>query len=160
MSLIRCNQLLCRKTSSLLNLFKQSAVYYSDDKKSSDDGEQSGDNVETEKATEKPVQKKNASDSIKSAPKTASAESQKRLSDLLKKLSNRTTLGIVKDVQASKPMGYKKLREIQNLDEKVAKPKRIKDAAMAVSKELGDNKIMGEILEPLGSNAKESDPFE
>lgn len=138
MSLIRCTQLLSRKntsfsTTSFLNVFKQSSVYYSDDKKSSDDG--ASDEVTAESKKQK---------------KSFSPESQNKLNELLKKLSSRSTLKIVKEVQGSKPRGYKNIRQTQKLDAKEQKPRNVTAAAKAVSQELGEESIQNEILEPFG----------
>lgn len=153
MSLIRCTRLLNVKNGGALNFFKSSTVYYSDDKKPDDVG-QSKD--ETKKESNK-----KGSKSANGATKQLSDESQKRLNELLKKLSSRSNaLSIVKDVQTSKPNGYKKMREIQQLDGQDLKPKSIRDAAKAVSDELGDKKVKNEILTPYGENQNSTDFLE
>lgn len=95
MSLIRCTQLLSRKNQGFLNVFKHSSVCYSDDKKSSDDGAPSEVKEDSDKKVEKSEKKQSGS---------FTPESQNRLNELLKKLSSRSTLKIVKEVQISLEM--------------------------------------------------------
>lgn len=154
MSLIRCARLLNRKECSLSHVFKQITVFYSDEKNSSDDGDQSN------KSDNKKAADKKGAKQTKSASKSISTESQAKLNDLLKKLSARSTLGIVKEVQGAKPIGYRKLRQTQNLDAKETKPRNIKDAAKAVSQELGDEKVQDEILSPFEGDQKSPDFLE
>lgn len=156
MSLIRCVQLLNRKSSNLLNSFKQTTVYYSDDKKSSDDDNNNNKEGESNKENDKKTSKQ-----TKGASKTISPESQSRLNELLKKLSKRSTLGIVKEVQGTKPLGYRKLRQVQKLDAKETKPPRsIDDAAKAVAEELGDENVKDQILTPFEANQRGPDFLE
>lgn len=141
MSLFRCTQLFGRQSGNRLKLIKHSTVYYSNDTKSSDDGgaQDDGKNKNNEKNDTKSTKQTNAAKSI-------SADSQNRLNDLLKKLSSQSSLGIVKNVQASKPHGYRKIRQDQKLDGQEQKPKNIRDAAKAVAKELKNENIEDEIL--------------
>lgn len=155
MSLIRCTRLISHKNGNPLNLFKHSTVYYSDDKKSDDDGNQTDKKDESKKESDKKATKQ-----TKIAAKPISAESQTRLNELLKKLSSRSTLNIVKEVQGSKPMGYKKLRQTQRLDAKDSKPKSITAAAKAVSEELGDEQVKDDILKPYENTQKGGDFLE
>lgn len=148
MSLFRCTQLLSRKNGTLLNVFKHSTVYYSDDKKSSDDGDAK------DKAKEKSVKKQAKSS------KSFSPESQIRLNELLKKLSSRSSLKVINEVQGSKPIGYRKIRQNQQLDAKERKPRNVTDAAKAVSEELGQEGIKDEILAPFKGEQKGSEFLE
>lgn len=144
MSLIRCNRFLCRKNSNLVNLFKHSTVFYSDEKSSSDDNKE-----ETPKADEKKrkTEKTSAKREV-TASQSLSPESQNRLNELLKKLSSRSTLSIVKEVRTAKPLGYKRIANVQNLDGERAKPRNVRDAARAVSQEMGDTNVENDILSP------------
>lgn len=151
MSLIRCTQLLSRKNGTILNAFKHSTVYYSDDKKSSDDGDQNDAKPETDTKSAKKEAKKS---------KTFSPESQNRLNDLLKKMSSRSSLSVVTEVQNSKPIGYRKIRQNQRLDATERKPRNISDAAQAVSNELGEKNIKDEILAPFEGEQKGSEFLE
>lgn len=151
MSLIRCTHLLSRKNGTLLNVFKHSTVYYSDDKKSSDDGAPNDSKGTTDAKSDKKPEKQS---------KSFSSESQNRLNELLKKMSSRSSLEIVKEVQGSKPIGYRKIRQNQKLDGQERKPRNVTDAAQAVSKELGEDTIKNEILAPLAGEQKESEFLE
>lgn len=151
MSLVRCTQLLRRKNGHFLSSLKNSTVFFSDDKKSSGDGTE---NDQKSEANEKDNDKK-PSKQGKASKGSFSPESQNRLNDLLKKLSSRSTLGTVKEVQGSKPLGYRNLRQTQRLDAKERKPRNLGDAAEAVSQELGDEKITNDILEPIGAQKDE-----
>lgn len=162
MFLIRCNRFLCQKNGNLLNSFKHSTVYYySDDKKSSDNENDTEDPNRSNKKDEKKrkADKKSAKQE-QSAAKSFSPETQNRLNELLKKLSSRSTLGIVKEVQTSKPLGYKNVRKTQRLDGKETKPKNVKDAARAVSQELGDAKVENDILSPYKMDKNEAEFLE
>lgn len=150
MSLVRCTQLLRRKNGHFLSSLKNSTVFYSDDKKSSGDGTENDQKKESnEKDDKKPSKQGKASNG------SFTPESQNRLNDLLKKLSSRSTLGTVKEVQGSKPLGYRNLRQTQRHDAKERKPRNLGDAAKAVSQELGDEKITDDILEPIGAQKDE-----
>lgn len=151
MSLIRCTQLLSRKSGTLSNVFKHSTVYYSDDKKSSNDENQND---------AKPVTNKKNDEKEAKQSKSFSPESQNRLNDLLKKMSSRSSLGVVTEVQSSKPIGYRKIRQNQRLDAKERKPRNISDAAQAVSTELGEKSIKDEILAPFDGEQKGSEFLE
>lgn len=144
MSLIRCTQLLSRKNNSFLNVFKPSTVHYSDDKKSSDDGAPNEVNEKPNKTVKKSAKKAN------NQAQSFSPESQNRLNELLKKLSSRSAMKIVTEVQGSKPLGYRNLRKKQNIDAKEQKPRNVTHAAKAVSAELGEEKVEDEILAPFG----------
>lgn len=157
MFLIRCNQILCRKSGNLQNLFKHSVVYYSDEKNSSDDG--GSKPSDKDGASKQKIVKKSVKEEVK-AKKSLSPESQNRLNDLLKKLSARSTLGIVRDVQTSKPLGYRNIRKIQKSDVNEARPKNIRDAAKAVSHELGDAKVENDILQPYQTDTNEANFLE
>lgn len=166
MFLIRCNRFLYRKNDNLLNLYKHSTVYYSDGKKSSDDNtgndDDDDDNMNRTNEKDKGNQKidKKSANKEKNASKSISPESQNRLNELLKKLSARSTLGIVQEVQTSKPLGYKNLRKIQRLDAKETKPKNVKDAARAVSNEFGDERVEIDILSPYKTDENGTDFLE
>lgn len=144
MSLVRCTQLLRRQNANFLNSLKNATVFYSDDKKTPKDEKQTDSKSKT---TEKHV--KEPSKQAKTEKKAISSESQNRLNDLIKKISKRTSsLDVVKNVQTSKPIGYKQIRSSQKVDAKERKPRSISDAAKAVSQDLGDEKIKHDILAP------------
>lgn len=144
MSLVRCTQLLRRQNANFLNSLKNSTVFYSDDKKSPEDEKQTNSKTKTTEKHEKEPSKQ-----AKNEKKPISSGSQDRIKDLLKKLTKRTSsLDVVKDVQTSKPIGYKQIRSNQKVDVKERKPRSISDAAKAVSQELGDEKIKHDILAP------------
>lgn len=148
MSLIRCNQLLSKKHGSLFNVFKQSTVYYSDGKNSSDDGDQNN------------VTKADA-EQTKSDEKKISPGSNKRLNSLLSRLSSRASaIDISKNVLTSKPIGYDKLRKYQKFDGKEREPRTMNAAARAVSQELGEEKIRKEILAPYKSDHPKNEYLE
>lgn len=155
MFLIRCNHFLYRKNGNLLNLFKQSTVYYSDEKCSSDDkiNDSKSKGEKKRKSVEKSTKQERDS-----APKSLSPESQNRLNELLKKLSSRSALNIVKDVQITKPLGYRHIVEMQKFNATESKPRNVRDAAKAVSRELGDKKIESDILSPYAPD-KEGEDF-
>lgn len=144
MSLLRCTQLLRRQNANFLNSLKNSTVFYSDDKKSPEDGKQTDSKTKTTEKHEKEPLKQ-----AKNEKKLVSSESQNRLNNLIKKLSkHKSSLDVVKDVQTSKPIGYKQIRSNQKVDAKERKPKSISDAAKAVSQKFGDEKIKHDILAP------------
>lgn len=147
---MRCNRFLCHKNGNPWNLYKQSSLYYSDDKKSSDNDNEdaSSTSSSTNKNQNKQESDKSSAKPKQNATKSFSPETQNRLNDLLKKLSSRSTLGIVKKVQTSKPLGYQNVRKTQRLDSNDTKPKNVRDAARAVSKELGDANVEEDILSP------------
>lgn len=144
-----------------MNSFKHSTVYYSDDKKSSDnDNENEDPNRSNKKEEKKRKSDKKSAKQEESAAKSFSPETQNRLNELLKKLSSRSTLGIVKEVQTSKPLGYKNVRKVQRLDAKETKPKNVRDAARAVSKDFGDANVENDILSPYKTDKNEADFLE
>lgn len=144
-----------------LNSFRHSILYYSDDKKSSDNNNDAADATKADNKTEKKQKRdKKAAKQEQSASKSFSPETQSRLNELLKKLSSRSTLGIVKEVQTSKPIGYKNVRNVQRLDAKETKPKNVRDAARAVSQEFGDANVEKDILSPYKTDKKETDFLE
>lgn len=142
MSLFRCTQLLSRKNGILLNVLKHSTVYYSDEKKSSDDGAQKDSNDTADKSSDNEKDKQSTNET--------KPESKNRLNQLLKSMLVRSSSNVGKELERSKPIGYRKLRENQNIDAKERKPRNITDAAKAVSDELGDDAVKKEILAPLG----------
>lgn len=151
MYLMRCNRFLCHKNGNPWNFYKQSTLYYSDDKKSSDNDNEdasSTSSTTTNKNKNKQESDKSSAKPKQNAAKSFSPETQNRLNDLLKKLSSRSTLGIVKKVQTSKPLGYQNVRKAQRLDSNETKPKNVREAARAVSQELGDANVEEDILSP------------
>lgn len=162
MYLIRCNRYLCQRNGNSLNLFKHSTQYYSDDKKSSDNGNEDANHSSSsnDKTEKKQKSDKKSAKQEQSAAKSFSPETQTRLNELLKKLSSRSTLGIVKEVQTSKPLGYKNVRKVQRLDAKETKPKNVRDAAKAVSQELGDDNVEKDILSPYKTDPNDTDFLE
>lgn len=161
MYLVRSNRFLCQNNVNSLNLFRHSILYYSDDKKSSDNNNDDANAAKTDNKNESKQKKdKKLAKQDQSASKSFSPETQNRLNDLLKKLSSRSTLGIVKEVQTSKPLGYKNVRKVQRLDAKETKPKNVRDAAKAVSQEFGDSNVENDILSPYKTDKKETDFLE
>lgn len=160
MFLIRRNRFLCQKNGNLLNTFKHSAVYYYSDDKKSGDNDSDDPNRSNQKDEKKRRTDEKSAKQEQNAAKSFSPENQNRLNELLKKLSSRSTLGIVKEVQTSKPLGYKHVREKQRLDAKETKPKTVKEAAKAVSHELGDANVEKDILSPYQTDENELDYLE
>lgn len=156
MSLFRCTQLLRRENVNFLNPFKVSTVFYSDDKKSSDDGAQSDKEPAADEAKKKDVSKKSSKQTETDSKQSFSPESQNRLNILLKRLSSRSALNIVNDVQVSKPIGYQNIRQNQKVDASERKPRNFTKAARAVSQELGDERVMDEILAPFQVGQKDT----
>ncbi|XP_031640619.1 28S ribosomal protein S31, mitochondrial [Contarinia nasturtii] len=138
MSLIRCIRLLSGKNGTSLNVFKHSCIYYSSDKKPSDNDIKQN----------KEDNKTNGNEKQSLPPKT-----QSRLNDLLKRLSSRSSLNIFKEVQLSKPLGYKQLRQNKEVDgqppRQPPKPRNMHAAIKAVSTEFGDKSVETEILSRL-----------
>lgn len=149
MSLIRCTRLLSGKSATISNVYKHSCVYYSSDKKPSDgDVEQDGKQKDAKKADEKPSDAgvKQANKSEQNQPKSIKSDSLNRLNSLLSKMSSKSSLKIVNEVKLSKPLGYSKLRENQQIDRKPKNPRNLRNAAKAVSAEFGDENVEHEIL--------------
>lgn len=151
MLLIRFSNCLSKSNKNYIKLFKQSSVYYSDDSKESSDGEKS--------------RKSSGSDASKDdKPKPTAAplpdENRKRLNDLLKNMSSRSNLAIAKAVQTSKPLGYKKLKQIQKPDKEERRPRNIVDAADAVAKEIGDESVKDDLLSSMDSVNKSAEFIE
>lgn len=84
-------------------------------------------------------------------------EKLRKLNEMIKRMPN-SSIGIVSNVQMSKPIGYKALKEI--IDKKKPakqiekKPKDIIQAAQRVAAEIGHKKVQKHLLESVGLNVK------
>lgn len=160
---MRSNRFLCHKNGNPWNFYKQSSLYYSDDKKSPDNDNEDASSTTSSSSTNKNKNKQGSDKSSakpkQNATKSFSPETQNRLNDLLKKLSSRSTLGIVKNVQTSKPLGYQNVRKMQRLDSNETKPKNVREAARAVSQELGDANVEEDILSPYKTRKSKDSEF-
>lgn len=143
MSLFRCSHLLNRVNVCALPLKQHSFVYFSDDAKSSKGNE----------SAENRIKHKNDDGKTGKSPESSVAAQQERLRNLLSKLSGSSTLKIVKDVQTTKPLGYKKLKKIKMREETPKKSKKAADATKAVATEMGDDGIEKDLLDSLETPA-------
>lgn len=149
MTLVRLSTYSCRKHESFLKLFKPSSVFYSSENKPpSDDKPPSEKNKKTEKQHES-----------KNKESPLPDDSRQRLNALLGKLSSRSNLSIIKSVQTPKPLGYKKLNQLQRFEKAERKPRNIADAADAVAKELDDEKVKRELLDSIDGKHGEKSEF-
>lgn len=126
----------------VLSLKPHPVVYYSDDKKSSDDGEA----------------KKSDVDKKKTDKKESLVQTRDRLKSLLGKLSSNSTLKIVQDVQTAKPKGYKNIVKTKFRDDEPKKPRKVIDAVKAVAAEIGDKKTADELLDSLNETQTDIEP--